>query len=190
MTTLMKLANDTASEPRPILDENQLNYLADVLGIGSVMMPAAEAVSVAAPASQHVPISNRLLSEIPSGTRQIILGDLGSSALVCLFRSDFPNDFLPQPETELAQKMIEAMKLGAKDILWLEWTGSELAPPGLRDLAHGAGFRPILCFGQMAAHGILQPQQKKYPYWFVDRMGRPARDDHLLASGASIGTYA
>jgi hypothetical protein len=131
------VANTSAS-----IGETELYYLTEVLGLRSILLPLMQ-----------VPFVSALAPATSAGTSRI-RGDLGASSLLCVFAG---LDELPlQGDAEdLAGKMIQAMKLSSRDVVWLEWSGHETAPEAIRDVALSAGFRPILCFGQNSAEGLM-----------------------------------
>ena len=153
--------------------EGEIIYLTEVLGITHIVKPEAsytqrtpdrgEQPDITVPAQQ--PGEKPARQQLERAAEQVLIrGDLGASALVCLLSKE-PHSLvanqaagatlLNSQEVTLAEKMMFAMKLSPDDVIWLEWAfAGERAPPPIRDVAHSAGFRPLLCFGGDVAEAL------------------------------------
>ena len=97
-----------------MLDENQISYLRDVLGIQNVVLPFAESPAV--------------------GTS----GPFENSKLIVVTNGETSESF------QLAEKMIQAMKLHPHEVSWLTWDLK--TSHATEDLVIQAGRRPVLVF--------------------------------------------
>jgi hypothetical protein len=131
----------------------QLQYLKDVLGLHSVIVPKEPIVlDLPAAVSAVSPQSAALLPQALVKVR----GDVTTARLLC-FVANAGEDFILQGEVDsLAEKMISAMKLKAPEVAWVEWTHALSAPcPGEAiDAALGARV-PVLLFGDETARSLL-----------------------------------
>ena len=129
------------------LSEAQINYLSEVLGLSSFIIPES-------PGSL---VRDEILSDDFMGALRLS-GDLASSRLICLFHesSRWP---LVGDDAEMATKMIFAMKLDSADVLSIEWRGSG-SNQELKNLLLSAGSRPVLLFGIAEAPALFETSIK------------------------------
>jgi hypothetical protein len=112
------------------LDENQISYLRDVLGIQNVMLPFAEAAAS---------------------------GPFEQAKLVVVSNGETPESF------QLAERMIQAMKLHPHEVTWLTWDLK--TSHATEDLLMQVGQRPVLVF-RSPAFIDWDPIQGPLGEWF------------------------
>ena len=147
-----------------MLDESQIIYLRDVLGIQNVVLPGVLVPTAPPPAA----VPEDAAIEKPPDTK--IKGSLsGSRIIVCVSPavSEFP---LFGEAEQLADRMVKAMKLEAPDVLWIEWPATDAGtiPEDALDLVAQAAHRPILVFGREAAE-VLTGQNVTPGKWIEFR---------------------
>jgi hypothetical protein len=118
------------------LSDDQIRYLRDVLGIESVILGEGAAAVAQQPTPPPAPISESRLK-----------GHLKSARLLVVSAGE--HRFALEGEAgELANKMIQAMKLKPDDVAVLEWTSA--VPEDVRD-AWNDWDGIALSFGELAA---------------------------------------
>lgn len=152
------------------LDEAQIVYFRDVLGIGSVLLPTSPFIE----------------------TR--VTGDRTTASLICTLLSTRACWPLEGEVRELAHKMVQAMRLSIEDVFWVEWltcqeaitsTGTQDVESVAAPVAHAidAAIKdvsiPVLCFGTDA--GAVLAGTSVVPGQWVDWRGRRMLVTHALA---------
>jgi len=149
------------------LDQTQLDYLKNVLGLDRVLVP-----ELAPPPVKEKTVELRG-----------VLGGARLLALVPLAASEFP---LRGEAEALLEKMLLAMKLKKNEVLVATWiTGSDFAiEEEIAQLAHAADDRPILVFGgQRAAERLIESQTLgEWGAWGSTRVLATYSPTELLAS--------
>ncbi len=155
------------------LDADQLQYLQDVLGISSVVLPEA-APGVASVAASF----NAAPATLQARTR----GSVGNARLIAVWgRLDGSG------EAEiLAEKMVSAMKVQPAEVVWIDWDsgGEGELPQDVLDLLESAAPRPILVFGEATAKRLLpiQPQIGRWLDYKNSRYMITLSPEELLSS--------
>lgn len=146
------------------LDADQIQYLRDVLGIDSAILPRVLEIpesDFAAPVGADSSTDPDLFeSEFASGIRGLsefrTSGDQNAAKLIILIASEDSGFPLEGEQGELARKMIAAMKYPSSHVFIIEWTQAELgnAPQGVHDLLE-TDPKPMLIFGTTTASSLV-----------------------------------
>ncbi len=125
------------------LSDGQVQYLRDVLGIDTVVLPP---LAAAAPDDL---VSSTDVSEWRSS------GDQNAAKVIVLVSTETAAFPLERESGELTQKMIQAMKLTGPEVFILEWNHAHTPAPTeiLQVLLRTA--KPVLIFGAGTARSLI-----------------------------------
>ena len=132
----------------PPMNQDQIFYMQEVLGISSVIVPCGHGISGAEAV---------LEVQAPQVLSVRVRGTLASAKLIAVWeRARTSASALGEAEI-LVEKMVSAMKVTSTQVLWIDWDPSEGAvlPPEIFTLLAESGARPILVFGEHTARSLL-----------------------------------
>ncbi len=123
------------------LNDDQIVYLRDVLGIDSVVLPFA--------------IPGESAEGVETGSEWRSSGDENAAKIIVLVSSETAGFPLNGESGELTLKMIDAMKLGSADVFILEWNHAHTPAPLeiMQTLLRTA--KPVLIFGAGTARSLI-----------------------------------
>lgn len=141
--------DEMSGAARGSLTEDQVMYLRDVLGVRDILIPQGAALGEAQDFATH----------LASQTR--ILGDPNSAKLVVMIASASEKLPLEGPVEDLTSKMVQAMKVLAQQVAWVEWThlGQVEVPAEVRNVLETVGSCPVLVFGADTLSALIGEEQ-------------------------------
>ncbi len=133
------------------LSKEQIQYMREVLGLDSVMVPFVDASAATAPeiSFEDTFEPSAVVSEWRSS------GDENASKFIILVSSETASFPLDGESGELTRKMIQAMKYVASDVFILEWNHAHTPAPEEIFATLLRQAKPVLIFGSKTARSLI-----------------------------------
>jgi hypothetical protein len=134
------------------LSKDQIQYMRDVLGVESVMVPFIDEAAFAAASAVSF---EQTFGESAVVSEWRTSGDENAAKVIVLVSSETASFPLDGESGELTRKMIQAMKLTSSEVFILEWNHAHTPAPLEIMATLLRQSKPALIFGAMTARSVI-----------------------------------